>query len=964
MAIKSAEGSKQGGDSSSVNPALLASKAESSRKKLPSPAKKSKKTMAGSKSDLSSLAKLDDLLDASPKKSSKHKSDGSVRGDRSVATKSGRKKFAKKRGSDDCSVQTESTKKGSSKLKKSSGRTRQGSSATKESTTTGRRDSAGTKGSTGRRDSAGNKSSTGRRDSGGKRDASSKDPLKRKKGRGRISSSVSLGGMPSSKLRSSSTPPVKLNRGIASRSTSPTPLRGRRRNSGARGSASVSGDARASTRSPKRSVKRVLSSSDFLQSPRADRFTLTTSLSLKSTSASAREARKETLNALVYKLKDSSLEEDLVGLFQRIELADGFPVQEKPSFGNNHITYDMERIIQNDPDVTTLRVDGDQRFKKVKKSLIIQFAESLRTNLHVTSVIIRDVGLEDRFLIALADSIRENFTLKTVVLSYNSFTNEGLVQFCNALSYNQSLRTVDLTKQRTPLEKHSERHALEALMENRYLLSIQFDVTTEKCKGLIKMIEGRNAKNPASLNYDKKLLNHFEQEAKNAEELFQLNLLEEKVRHLTEKEQTHLYNLVQIAELSHIESTEFKNSEDEKLDLHPEIAFTPAMMPEDGSFLDANFISNFLFEDPTAPGLIFALSHEFMLFRTFGPEHKARKTIVKKFVDALLFHFKSFEITKFLCKGAELGDDFIQLFCAECRGNSKMLPKLILLDFERNCVADDGMKAIASCIADKKTWRYLQTVKLDKQHSAKTGKKAHFSLDSEFALTKAMCVNISVLRLSLTIRHPGIRNKIENYVARNLDLMRQVRARVLDEKSDGQPTERNELEQIIDRVEENDPAVWDLGIEEADQRFISLNRRDVLKLAKGFTQNKFVTAVHLESVRLDDEFASVLGESLQINSAIRIINLDGNCISGRGIKRIFEGLVGNKTVTEVQLRGQEADSLTAEEEDAVQDLLSDNQSIVKVGLDLRHSASVSEGIAQILARNRKSMWEARRKSLD
>jgi len=942
----------------------LESKEESRRKTLQSssPGKKSRRRTGGSMGLGDDLAAFGiperDLRKGSLRRSLK--SDSSIPGDK----KNGKKKKSKRRTSDDSSVQTEATGATTGTKKKSSKKKGSGDddrSVVSEATTPKSKRKS-------RRGSDGTKDSTGKRRESANRDTLTRDLEKLNKApkrRGRAHSSATLGGK-----RSTSTPPLKAtnNPKPNSRSMSTSPTRGGIRRGGLRSSAnqSASEDSgsgspnKTSTRTPKRSVKRVLSSSDFLQSPRADRFTLTTSLSMRATQQE-QEDNRETLNALVYKLKDPSLEETLTALFRRIEHADGFTSQGKPEFGNNHIAFNMEKIIRNDPDITTLRVDGDQRFRKVKKSLTIQFAEALRTNLHVTSIIIRDVGLEDRFLIALADSLQENFTLRTIILSYNSFTSEGLVEFCHALAANQSLTTIDLSHQKRPLEKHSEREALEALMENRFLQTVQMDVTTEKCKGLIQMIEDRNGKAMSTINYDKKLIRHFQREADTAEQLFQLNILEEKVKHLTEKDQVHLYNLVQIAELQNIEA---KSHEAEKLpEFHPKVIYSPDKMKADGSFLNSDFIANYLFDDPTAPGLIFSLNHDFALFRAFDRRNPARQPIVQKFVDVLVEHERAKEITKIICKDAVCTDDFVQALCEKSLGNAKVLPKLIMVDFERNFVSDAGLKFLSRCLEDKRTWRYLQTLKLDKQFSVETGKKIHFTLESEFALTKALCVNISLLRLSLKIRHPAIRKKLSNYLSRNLDLVRQVRARVLDEEDESAAnnTARGELERIVDRVSENDPTLWDLGIESADQRFISLRHRDKLQLARGLANNKFLTEIRLESLGLDDEFASILGGTLAINTTIRILNLDGNRISGRGIKAIFGGIAKNNTVTEVQILQQQADPMNAEEEDAVQDALMENHSIVQVGLYLGVSESVLEAIRAVLTRNHRAQWDNRRK---
>ena len=811
-----------------------------------------------------------------------------------------------------------------------------------------------------------------RRDSNGKRDST------HRRGRRRDSNSTSDSGKsisshrrsgrkrhksPSQRSsRSSSTPPVKSNGSLKARSTSTTPTRRRR---GSENSSELLSPAvrrrssKGSSKTPKRHVKRM-SSSDFLQLG-ADRFALSTSLSGKGLPRE-QEDREGTLNALVYKLRDVSLEEDLVGLFKRIEAADGFPAPERPSFGNNHIAYNISKVIQNDPDLTSLEVDSDERFKKVKKSLVMDLADSLRANLHLTELILVGVGLGDDFLKLLSDSIRDNFTLKTLILSHNNFTNEGLVEFCNCICVNESIREVDVSHQKTPLEKDSERHALEAFMKNQFLHSVKIDVTTDKCHDLITMIQSRNAKANIRINYDMKLIQYFKEEASNAERLFQLNLAEEKVKHLSDKDKTLLYNLAQIAEIYRIDSTSCKHSlEPKATDLVPNIQYTAESMPVDGSFINADFISTFLYDDPTSPGLIFSLNKDFQLFRVFDHKHDERQQIVDRFVSAIVEHKRAIEITKIIIVEAGVGDDFVKALCLRCIGNVRSLPKLFLLDLEKNHISDSSIEALADCLDDKKTWRYLQTLKVKNQKTMDTGKTVYLSRDSEFAIAKALCTNVSLLRLNITVRHPAVKLKVESYLKRNLDLMFQVRETVLElpeGQKEHQRAERNDLEQIIDRLADNDPATWNLQVEVADQRFLSLKRHDVLKLGRAFAVNKFLTEIRLQQVGLDDEFADTLGISLASNSVIRILNLDENRISGRGIQSIFAGLAKNKSVIEVQIMSQTADQLTDEEEEELVKFMDENESITKVGLNL--SSKVISDITKILTRNQQLRFKRQR----
>ena len=665
------------------------------------------------------------------------------------------------------------------------------------------------------------------------------------------------------------------------------------------------------------------------------------------------------LNALIYKLKDTSLEEELLSLFKRIEDADGIPLHREPPLQANRITSNMLKVLRNDSDVTTLVVQEDQKFQEVDKCLPVEFAEGLRTNLHLTSVIITGVGLQDDFLIAIASSIRDNFTLENLILSNNCFTSNGLVEFCCCLGVNEALRTVDLRDQQNSvvLQKEHEREAMEALINNKYLHVLQMDVSTEKCQSLMNLAMVRNLKCPKYLNYDKKLLKQTEEEARNMEQLQELNLMEEKLKHQFRKELSLLSNLADVALINKAEI----GSDDGTVSFSKtpvEGMLAEEDMLSDGVFLDDHFVSNFIVDDPSSLGVIFNFNGQSSLFRKFGPTHEARETIVTRFVDVLVNHSKADEMTRIIMRDSGCGDDFLIALCEKCQKQKQLLPKLFLLDLARNCVSDVGIAALSRCIGEKKSLRYLQVLRLQDQFTSINGKKMYFSLDSEFMLTKAVCQNMSMLRLSLNLRHLSEKRRIEGYLARNLEQL--DKARIMKELSGKMRPVRNDLEEQIDRLVENDPAVWHVDFS-ADQRFQFLKRKDVLTVAKALANNRFVTEVRLDRLQLNDEFAVQLGESIASNHAVRILSLEGNEIGGRGVKAIISGLSKNRTLVEVNLR-QQSEALSTADETEILGLLGGNDVVRKLALDVQNEL-VCEELSTRLANNQQSQWKSQRRSL-
>ena len=665
------------------------------------------------------------------------------------------------------------------------------------------------------------------------------------------------------------------------------------------------------------------------------------------------------LNALVYKLKDTSLEEELVTLFKRIEDADGIPLQREPPLQANRITSNMIKVLRNDPDVTTLVVQEDKKFQEVDKCLPVEFAEGLRTNLHLTSAIITGVGLQDDFLIAIASSIRDNFTLENLILSNNCFTSNGLVEFCCCLGVNEALRTVDLRDQKNSvvLLKEHEREAMEAVKSNKYIQVLQMDVATEKCKGQMKLAMERNLKSPKYVNYDKKLLKQTEDEARNLEQLQDLNFMEKKLKQQFKKEVSLLSNLAHVALINKAEI----ESDDETVCFSKapaERMLAEEDMLSDGLLLDDHFVSNFIVDDPSSLGVIFDFSGQSSLFRKFGPTHEARETIVTRFVDILVNHSKADEMTRIIMRDSGCGDDFLIALCEKCQKQKQLLPKLFLLDLARNCLSDVGIAALSRCIGEKKSLRHLQVLRLQDQFTSINGKKMYFGLESEFMLTKALCQNMSMLRLSLNVRHLSEKQRIDGYLARNMELL--DKAGTMKELSGKMRAARNDLEQQIDRLAENDPAVWHVDFS-ADQRFQFLKRKDVLTVAKALANNKFVTEVRLDRLQLNDEFAVQLGESIASNHAVRVLSLEGNEIGGRGVKAIISGLSKNRTLVEVNLR-QQSEALSTADETEISGLLGGNDVVRELALDVENEL-VCEELSARLATNQQSRWKSQRRSL-
>jgi hypothetical protein len=176
--------------------------------------------------------------------------------------------------------------------------------------------------------------------------------------------------------------------------------------------------------------------------------------------------------------------------------------------------------------------------------------------------------------------------------------------------------------------------------------------------------------------------------------------------------------------------------------------------------------------------------------------------------------------------------------------DSSLLPNLHSVNFETNFVNEAGVGALAQLISSPESCRYIQMIRLENQKSLLKSK-------AECALAKALRVNRSIAVLSLRVRNLLERERIGEYIVRNVDCLREARQRRL--KTTGSQRKRNMT---------------------GNKRFLTLTREEKIKAASSLATNCHVKEVILNACGIDDnKFASVLGWSFQTNSTIEKICL-------------------------------------------------------------------------------------------
>ena len=355
--------------------------------------------------------------------------------------------------------------------------------------------------------------------------------------------------------------------------------------------------------------------------------------------------------------------------------------------------------------------------------------------------------------------------------------------------------------------------------------------------------------------------------------------------------------------------------------------FPSTSMKADGSFLTDDFISTYLIEDEELKALSFDFTNQCKVFgKRFPKGDPARTLIVEKFVDALVNHPRSNDINAVRMSNTCICDDFAQLLCERCLAENKLV-NLHEINLEVNFVTGSGIVALSKCIANPTTWRYLQTVRVDSQ-------KSPVKTEAEVALAEALWVNRTVVRLSLRVRNLRERERINRCTQRNIDYLRQ--ARQLHNKKTGKFIQRarNKIEKLFDNIAANDSAVSGELSLVGDQTFLGLHRSEILKAAQAFRRNEHIKSVKMSTLRLDDSFAMELAKSIEDNSVIEKVVLDNNCIGTDGITALIRSLGRNNTIIEFQVRHQ-SKPLSTKDEENLAELIKDNDTIIKLGVDLR-----------------------------
>jgi hypothetical protein len=375
-----------------------------------------------------------------------------------------------------------------------------------------------------------------------------------------------------------------------------------------------------------------------------------------------------------------------------------------------------------------------------------------------------------------------------------------------------------------------------------------------------------------------------------------------------------------------------------------------------GNFLTQDYMNQYLQTHPTFSqcGTIFDYTNQGQVFKRFDRKDAEQRGICIKFVDMLLHHPKSHDVTILNMANCVLPDVFLEVLARQCIATHG-LPKLQALNLESNLLGQgDGIAALASAIAHPAVWTRLQVLKLENQRTPLTS-------TAEEVLGPAVLQSQSLVVVSLRVRGGLERQQINNTVAHNVDLLRQARRRHASSAGTLKERKRNDTERHFDTIAANtDSSITTVDLV-GDVTFLGLNGKEKTKTGAAFRTNTSVTAIQMVQLQLDDEFCISLGRSIAHNTTLLRVVLDSNAISGVGIKALFEGLSHNTSIVEFQIRHQSKTTSSSEERD-LPSLLDNNTTLIKLGIDVRDS-NVRRLLEKKMNQNREHQRRARTSSL-
>ncbi|CAI4224655.1 unnamed protein product [Auanema sp. JU1783] len=157
-----------------------------------------------------------------------------------------------------------------------------------------------------------------------------------------------------------------------------------------------------------------------------------------------------------------------------------------------------------------------------------------------------------------------------------------------------------------------------------------------------------------------------------------------------------------------------------------------------------------------------------------------------------------------------------------------------------------------------------------------------------------------------------------------------VKSSLPEQTRPSEPENDTDVEQCIRRLNDNDPTLKEVNLNNMKRTPVPQIRR----LLEALAYNEFCERISLANMGLYDNDVAVLPSVLELNQTLKRLNLETNYLSGDYFSRLFKAACVNMSLEEIKAVNQGVSFATSAEKEIIEAIVS-NKGLTKVSVNLR-----------------------------
>lgn len=145
-----------------------------------------------------------------------------------------------------------------------------------------------------------------------------------------------------------------------------------------------------------------------------------------------------------------------------------------------------------------------------------------------------------------------------------------------------------------------------------------------------------------------------------------------------------------------------------------------------------------------------------------------------------------------------------------------------------------------------------------------------------------------------------------------------------------EPPNPTNVEETLQRVKDNDPTLTDINL----NNIKNIPIHTLQEYCEALKVNSYVTFFSLVNTRSNDSVARAIGDMLQINRVLQVLNVESNFMSGDGIQSILKCLETNDVIMHIKIDNQRSQFGNKVESDMVK-YITMSSTLLKFGYNFR-----------------------------